>query len=166
MRIRYSPRTRIPHFRDDTVQIALRARLVPVRRVLCGLLLFSLSGCISRVLEIRSDPPGARVYLDGRELGRTPVDHPFTHYGTRRILITKEEYKPVSEEITLKAPWWCWFPFDFFVELWPGRVTDRHRVSYRLEKSAEPEANLDRLLRNLDKLRGKLSPSREGEKSE
>ncbi len=128
------------------------------RMLLVGCCALLLAGCISRVLQIRSDPPGARVYLNGRELGETPLTHTFTDYGARKLLVAKDEYAPVAEVLTLEAPWWAYFPMDLFVELWPAEVVDRHELSFELAEAASPEANLDRLLSNLDKLRQKLSP--------
>ena len=84
---------------------------------LAACLLTCLSGCLYKVLEIRSDPPDARVYLDGKEVGQTPLDFPFTHYGDRRLVVAKSGYRPVAEQVAVKAPWWAWPPFDFFVEL-------------------------------------------------
>jgi hypothetical protein len=132
-------------------------------RTICRLLLAAtvlsaaLAGCISRTIEVRSDPPGARVYLDGEEMGRTPVSRPFLEYGSHRLLVAREEHEPVSEVISLTAPWWCWFPFDLFVELWPAKVVDTHEFAYALAKSGAPEANLDQLLDTMDKLRKKMS---------
>ena len=52
------------------------------------LLACSLSGCVSRRLTIRSDPPGALVELDGRRLGYTPVSVDFTYYATNEITLS------------------------------------------------------------------------------
>jgi len=115
------------------------------------------SGCISRVLEIRTDPPRALVYLDGREIGRAPLEKPFLDYGYHRILIAKEGYQPINRIEKISAPWWCCFPFDLFAELWPGMLQDRHKLEYRLEKTKEGEADLEKLLQNLNQLRQELT---------
>jgi hypothetical protein len=122
------------------------------------LLLLLAPGCISRVLEIRSEPSGAMVYLDGEELGTTPLTHHFTHYGARRVVLAKELCESRAETVSIRAPWWGWFPFDFFVELWPAEVVDRHEISFALAAAEGPQASVDRMLSNLDKLRQKLSP--------
>ena len=42
--------------------------------LLLGLALAILQGCgVQRTLQIESDPPGALVYLNGDEVGRTPM---------------------------------------------------------------------------------------------
>jgi len=40
-----------------------------------------MGGCVRRVIDITSDPPGARVWVNDREAGRTPCSVEFTHYG-------------------------------------------------------------------------------------
>ncbi|MHC5079610.1 MAG: PEGA domain-containing protein, partial [Planctomycetota bacterium] len=50
-------------------------------------------GCVERTIEVRSDPPGAEVYLDRAFRGRTPVRLPFHHYGVREITVRKAGFK-------------------------------------------------------------------------
>ncbi len=40
------------------------------------------AGCVQRTITITSDPPGALVWLNDREIGRTPLDVNFVYYGT------------------------------------------------------------------------------------
>src|SRR5688572_10814496 len=40
--------------------------------VLMGLMLLSASGCVRRRLNVRSNPPGALVYVDNQQIGTTP----------------------------------------------------------------------------------------------
>jgi hypothetical protein len=134
-------------------RLASSARACAIAAAIAG-----LAGCISRTLEIRSEPPGARVYFDGQELARTPVSHPFKEYGHHRLLIAKEGHEPVSEIVHIAAPWWCWFPIDLFVELWPFEVVDRHEYAAALTASGEVDTSVDRMLLNLDKLRQKMRP--------
>ena len=42
--------------------------------------LLFLSGCVKRNLHIQSDPPGATVYFNEREIGTTPLDYDFMHH--------------------------------------------------------------------------------------
>ena len=132
-------------------------------RSLCLLFLSAIfvlfvPGCITRVLQIRTDPPGAWVYLDGEEIGKTPLERPFAAYGTHTLIVAKEKHKPVNTTVNLKPPWWCVFPFDFFVELWPAKVVDKHSLSFELVRAEKAEVNLQKLMRNLDGLRGRLAP--------
>lgn len=43
------------------------------------------------MLEVQSDPPGARVEVDGREVGLTPYEGEVLH-GERRIVVSKQGY--------------------------------------------------------------------------
>jgi len=129
---------------------------LPFAAIFFLLFLFSQVACISRVLEVRTDPPGALVYLDGEEIGRTPLQRPFSDYGYHQILVAKENYQSLNRLENLKPPWWCCFPFDLFAELYPGTLEDRRLLTYNLSPSPKAQTTLSELLRNLDNLRGKL----------
>ncbi len=109
----------------------------------------ALSGCLTRVLEIRSDPPGALAYVNGQPVGTTPAVYKFTQYGDRSLIVTKDEHTTINQTCTLEAPWWACFPCDLFVELWPGTVVDTHEVALTLQPAVDKEADLDGLLKNL-----------------
>ena len=54
------------------------------------------------LLYIRTVPPGAKILLDGKELGKS--DDMFSvPQGVRKIIIELEGYKPESKEVTIKA---------------------------------------------------------------
>ena len=92
------------------------------------------SGCVHRRLTIRSNPPGALVYLDGRELGYTPVATDFTHYGTREIRMVKDGYETATLLQPVRAPWYQRFPFDLISDNFLfSHVQDRHEFSYQLQ---------------------------------
>lgn len=103
---------------------------------ICLSSLVFLSGCVERLLLVRSDPSGARVFVDAHDMGVTPVEVPFEHYGTREVLLRKSGedsdepgHESVVQLVELKAPWYQWFPFDIFSELlWPGTIRDVHEV--------------------------------------
>ncbi len=52
-------------------------------------------GCVRRTIRITSEPPGALVWLNHHEIGRTPVEVDFTHYGTYDLLIKKDGWEPM-----------------------------------------------------------------------
>jgi len=70
-------------------------------------------GCVHRRLTIRSQPRGALVYVDGVEVGRTPVSTPFIYYGTRTIRLELDGYESAQENHRLRAPWYQVPPLDF-----------------------------------------------------
>ena len=85
-----------------------------------------LSGCVRRRMTVRSNPPGATVYLDGKEIGRTPFSTNFDFYGKREFRFVKDGYETKTVILPVRAPWYEWFPLDFASEvLLPGKLTDR-----------------------------------------
>jgi hypothetical protein len=103
-----------------------------------GLLGLLLCGCVERELQVDSDPPGADVYIDGKQAGKTPFRQPFTFYGTRAILVRHDGFTPTEKIVPVKAPWYQVIPLDFFFEhLWPGTLTDTHAVTIAMEPARE-----------------------------
>ena len=72
--------------------------------------------CVHRRLTIRSNPPGALVYVDGQEIGFTPVSTPFVYYGTRSIRLEMDGYEIVEQMHRIRAPWYQIPPIDFVSE--------------------------------------------------
>ena len=96
------------------------------------------SGCIERSFEIRSDPPGALVVVDGVEMGITPIAQEFVHYGTRNIILSKQGFQRKTVAQKMEPPWYEYFPIDFFVEIvWPFPVRDSRIYAYLLEPATE-----------------------------
>lgn len=96
--------------------------------------LFALqTGCVRRRMTIRSNPPGALVYVDDYEIGTTPVSHNFTYYGTRRIRLVKDGYETLTVMQPIPSPWHQIPPLDFFTDnLVPGEIRDRRALDYQL----------------------------------
>ena len=68
-----------------------------VEAVLCvGLILSFSVGCVQRRMTIRSNPPGALVYVDDYQVGTTPVSTDFVYYGTRKIRLIKDGYDTLT----------------------------------------------------------------------
>ena len=103
---------------------------------LIGLLV--CSGCVVRELNIKSDPPGATVYINGREEGKTPLKKNFDFYGSRELTLRLDGYLSKTEIVTPAVPWYEFFPIDFFSELLlPFYIHDRHEYTFRLEPLPE-----------------------------
>lgn len=100
-----------------------------------GLLTVSLfAGCVHRRMTVNSDPPGARVLLDGDEIGETPTSVDFTHYGTREVVLQKDGYDTLKTMQTVRPPWYQVFPLEFFSDnLSPIQLTNRHEFKYQLQ---------------------------------
>ena len=89
-------------------------------------------GCIRRNLTIRSEPPGATLLVNDKNLGTTPYAYDFMWYGWYRITLTKEGYERLDDHVLLKAPIYCWIPFDLVMELLPVPVRDSRTLTYQL----------------------------------
>ena len=130
------------------------------RYLLLLALLASVScGCVRRRMTVRSNPPGALVYIDDQEIGRTPVATPFTYYGTRKFRLMKDGYETVTVNQGFPAPWYQIPPLDFITEnLWPREIRDERFVDFELV----PQANvvMDDVLSQADQLRSAARPRR------
>lgn len=78
------------------------------------------TGCLRRTLAITSEPPGALLWLNGREIGRTPADVDFLFYGTYDVVLEADGYEPLITKGDAVAPWWDNVPFDLVSEVAAG----------------------------------------------
>lgn len=107
----------------------LRSALVPA----IILVLACQPGCVHRRMTIRSNPPGAVVYVDDYEIGTTPVSTDFTYYGTRKIRLVKDGCETLTVMQPIRAPWYQIPPLDFvFENLVPGEIHDQRTLDYQL----------------------------------
>lgn len=111
---------------------------------------------VQRELVITSQPPGAEVRIDGDAVGRTPVNVPFLHYGTRRVTFYLDGYLTQSQVIEVSALWFNIFPFDLLSELLvPTGWSDLRPVHAELEhgSGAIPLPALESVLERAEILR-------------
>lgn len=91
-------------------------------------------GCVLRRMSVGSNPPGATVYLDGKEIGRTPFSTNFVHYGKREFRVVKQGYETKTVLMPVSAPWYQWVGLDFVSEvLLPGKLTDHKYYEFDLQ---------------------------------
>ena len=101
------------------------------------------AGCVQRRMTIRSNPPGALVYVDDYQLGTTPVSHDFVYYGTRKIRLVKDGYETLTVRQPFPTPWYEFFPLDFVTEnLIPWEVRDERVVDLAMQPAASAPAEL------------------------
>lgn len=99
--------------------------------------LVSFAGCVQRRMTIRSNPPGALVYVDDYQLGSTPVSTDFVYYGTRKIRLVKDGYETLTVRQPFPLPWYQVFPLDFVTEnLWPWEIRDERVVDLAMMPAA------------------------------
>ena len=105
-----------------------------------ALLGFGSTGCVERSMKISSTPSGARVFVNDREVGLTPVEFSFLWYGDYDIILRREGYHTLKTHYLVNAPWYQYPPIDLIAEcLIPGTIKDQHILpDYTLEQAAIP----------------------------
>jgi len=113
----------------------------------------SLTGCIDRTLTIASEPPGALVYINDVEVGRTskeyPLKVPFTWYGEYDIRMRLERNEGTVDAPLIKryylhtsrkasAPWHQWLGVDLVTELSPLEFKDEKIWAFVLHPVVDP----------------------------
>ena len=116
------------------------------------------SGCVERRMTIRSNPPGALVYVDNYEIGAAPVSTNFTYYGTRQIRLVKDGFETLTVEQPIPPPWYEIPPLDFVTENFvPGQIRDHRTLSYNLTPQMVVPA--DQLLARGEELKSRVGSS-------
>ncbi len=120
------------------------------------------SGCVQRRMVVRSNPPGALVYGDNREIGTTPVATSFIYYGTREIRLVKDGYETLTVKQAIPPPWYEYPPLDFFAEnVVPGELRDTRELTFTLKPQMIVPA--EQLVGRAERLRrGDLSAGPQG----
>lgn len=122
-----------------------------------------LGACRTRTLEITSEPSGALVWLNDEQVGRTPLETDFVHYGTYDVRVRMDGYVPLSTHRTASASLADQPGIDFFSQASPGRtVTSWHFTLDPLpelidQRGAENAAH-DRAKAFRDHVTGKPAP--------
>ena len=102
------------------------------------------SGCVRRRMTIRTNPPGAQVFVDDQEVGTTPCSTGYVYYGTRKVTVIKDGYKTETLYHKFSPPWYQFPPLDFITEnLLPREIRDERIVDVTLApQEVVPEAAL------------------------
>ncbi len=102
-----------------------------------------LPGCVDRKIRVTSDPPGATVWLNDVEIGRTPAEADFTFYGRYDVRLEKDGYEPLWTSRKAGAPIWQWPGPDLIAEAIPLRFDDvvewHFELTPALESTTDPE---------------------------
>lgn len=114
-----------------------------------GLPLLAGGGCVQRTISITSEPDGALVWLNDREIGRTPLDVGFVHYGVYDVRLEREGCEPLLTKGDAKAPWWETVGIDLFAELTPATLHSRVEWHYVLRPADDDPAGLAQRAREL-----------------
>lgn len=83
-----------------------------------------MPGCVERRLMVTSEPSGALVFLNEEEKGRTPLEVPFTWYGTYEVRLEREGYRTLHTQRVAERPWWETPGPDLVAEALPNREVE------------------------------------------
>ena len=132
----------------DSAAPTCSVTIPPKRRLLImvvPLACLFITGCVRRTITVTSDPSGALVWLNGREVGRTPVTVDFLYYGTYDVQLVADDCEPLLTKGQANAPWWDHVPLDFAAEVTPGEKHSRIAWHYQLTpRQDDPQALLER----------------------
>jgi hypothetical protein len=118
-------------------------------------LLAVLPGCVRRRMTVRSNPPGAVVFVDDQEIGTPPASTAFTYYGPRKIQLVKDGFETLTVKQTFYPPWYEITPLDFVSEnLWPHETRDEQYLDFQLQPQQIVPA--EKLVERAESLRGGL----------
>lgn len=139
---------------------------MPLPRLTIIVCTFALSlantGCLRRRLTVRSNPPGAQVFVDDQEIGTTPCSASFVYYGTRKVTVMKDGYRTETLYQRINPPWYEIFPLDFLSEnVVPTELRDERIVDVQLvtEEIVPQQKLLDRAQSLRDQARtGTITP--------
>lgn len=125
---------------------------------------FILTGCVERTIHVTSEPPGAIVWLNDVEIGRTPVETEFTFYGNYDVRLRLEGYEPIASNREAKAPVYDWPGIDLLAEAAPMRIDSNVNWHFVLTPMPEKAEGVDRdavqrdLIERARDTRGQLGP--------
>lgn len=120
---------------------------------LCLAVALLLPGCVRRTIEITSSPEGALVWVNGREVGRTPVTVDFMHYGTYDLMIKKRGWEPIIDAKRAPIPVMDMPGLDLAIEILP--VDAHHVLHWHIDMERRDESH-EALLQRADRLRSEL----------
>lgn len=114
---------------------------------------------MERTLTITSTPPGAVVYLNDREVGRTPVTRDFLWYGVYNVTLRRDGCEALKTTQNVFCPFYEIVPLDLLTEAMPFVILhDDQKFHYTLKPLDQPsqEALVARAL----EMKGQLEPGR------
>lgn len=114
--------------------------LMPFYFLLSACCLLSLTGCVKRAILVESDPPGAKVWINGHPVGVTPATYEFITHGRYRIRLEKKGYQELITREMVRAPIYQWIGLDLIFEhLLPVHLEDKHLFRYALTPESPQE---------------------------
>jgi hypothetical protein len=112
----------------------------------------STTGCVRKRMTVRTNPPGAMVYVDRKPIGLSPASTNYVYYGTRNFEIVRDGYRTERFLRRFNPPWYAIPPLDFVSEsLWPFEKRDERIIDVQLTPT--PSVSNDALIASGEQLR-------------
>ncbi len=124
-----------------------------------GCLVIGTGGCVEQTILVQSNPPGALVYLNDQEVGRTPIRKDFLWHGKYDVVVRKEGFKSFKTTAGIWPPVYQWPPLDLVAQLLPIPFKDHHTLTYTLEPDTPLAQDDPSLVDRAQALRGQLESS-------
>lgn len=115
------------------------------------------TGCVRRTLRISSAPPGALVWVNHQEVGRTPLEIDFTYYGHYDVQLALEGSEPLLTTADASPPLWDTIGMDLLFEVAPFESQSVVEWHFDLEPR---DGDLDALVKRARSLRLEAEPNR------
>ncbi len=137
--------------------------------LLVGLAALGACGRQQRTLSITTEPPGAMVWVNDVQLGRSPCESDFTFYGTYDVRLALEGYEPIATSAQAEVPFVEQPVIDLVAAAIPGTRRTRIEWHYVLtplpEQAGDKNAAEDALIQRAKALRERAAapPTRAGE---
>ena len=113
----------------------------------------TLAGCVKRKIAITSNPSGALVWVNDREVGRTPITFEFTYYGEYDIQLALKNFEPIMTTAWTQRPIWDAPFIDFVSDVAPVNLESNTLWHFDLK---QPRDNPEKLLERAKILRTKI----------
>ena len=125
----------------------------PATVILLAACLLPGGGCVRRVVEITSEPSGALVWMNDREVGATPCEVEIIHYGEYDLRVVRDGWEPVSTGRSADPPVWDLPGPDLIAELLPVEIESRTTWHVVLQpEDRDPDAVMARAIEMRDRL--------------
>jgi hypothetical protein len=143
----------IEHARDNATMSIRYPILVLLLTAAC----IMTAGCVRRTLRISSTPPGALVWVNHREIGRTPLEVDFTYYGHYDVQLSLEGSEPLLTTGQANPPVWDMIGMDLLFEVAPFESQSVVEWHFDLEPR---DGDLNALVTRAQALRLEAEPDR------
>ena len=101
-------------------------------------------GCVKRTISISSSPGGALVWVNDREVGRTPVVLEFVYYGEYDVRLEKNGQEPIMTSRWATSPAWDFPIVDIVGESFSNKESNVRWHFEMTPRNDDPELLLRR----------------------